>query len=315
VETDAPHLRPLGIGEVLDVALKIVWRNAGTLFRIVFFIVLPVQVISVVLQLSAVTASDSSGFDSTSSTFDGTDAAAVIGAVVLGVILGWIGSTVASGACFRAIASAYLGERTGWKDSVVFVARRLHSLLWVTILGGLVTILGFVACIIPGIWLWVAFALAVPVLLMEDRRGWKALSRSRALVKGFWWRAFAIMVLGIILGWIISTAIGGLIGGAAAFGTSSDEDVAGAVAQVIAGTIAKLITTPFIAAFVTVLYFDLRVRKEAFDLQLLAERIGVEPPAGALGPRRDDRPQIPHGEEPPFWPPPPGWKPGGADGS
>jgi hypothetical protein len=314
VETDAPHLRPLGIGEVLDVALKIVWRNAGTLFRIVFFIVLPVQVISVVLQLSALTADNSGSVDSTSS-FDGTDAAAVIGAVVVGVILGWVGSTVASGACFRAIASAYLGERTGWKDSVVFVARRLHSLLWVTILSGLVTILGIIACIIPGIYLWVAFALAVPVLLMEDRRGWKALSRSRALVRGFWWRAFAIMAFGTILGWIISSVIGGLFGGAAAFGTSSDEDIGAAVAQVIGGTVAKLITTPFIAAFITVLYFDLRVRKEAFDLQLLAERIGVEPPAGALGPRPDDRPEIPHGEQPPFWPPPPGCMPGGADGS
>jgi hypothetical protein len=56
------------------------------------------------------------------------------------------------------------------------------------------------------------------------------------------------------------------------------------------------------------------VRKEAFDLQLLAQNIGVEPPPG-WAPPTDVRPPTPGGtvggEQPPFWPPPPGWKPGG----
>ena len=81
----------------------------------------------------------------------------------------------------------------------------------------------------------------------------------------------------------------------------------------VAGTAGALVSTPFSAAYHTVLYFDLRVRKEAFDLQLLAQRIGVDPPAGAhLGPAApvDET----GGDQPPFWPPPPGWKPqSGAD--
>ena len=65
----------------------------------------------------------------------------------------------------------------------------------------------------------------------------------------------------------------------------------------------------------TVLYFDLRVRKEGFDLQLLAERIGLAPrpageyrppPTATLGPAPVFSGE---GEKPPFWPPPPGWKP------
>ena len=77
-------------------------------------------------------------------------------------------------------------------------------------------------------------------------------------------------------------------------------------------------TTPFIAAVTIVLYVDLRVRKEGFDLALLAARFGVRrrrsagppclpappplsPPPGRLR-RRADR-------SPPYWPPPPGWKP------
>ena len=54
--------------------------------------------------------------------------------------------------------------------------------------------------------------------------------------------------------------------------------------------------------------------KEAFDLQLLAEQIGVEPGEGAspaarfqeTGPRLED---LDSDDQPPYWPPPPGWKP------
>src|SRR4029077_8622996 len=49
----APALRPLGIGEILDVGIKIYWRNAWTLFRIVLFVVLPAQIVVGIIQVSA----------------------------------------------------------------------------------------------------------------------------------------------------------------------------------------------------------------------------------------------------------------------
>jgi hypothetical protein len=115
----------------------------------------------------------------------------------------------------------------------------------------------------------------------------------------------------------LSSILGGAIEGAVV-GVSTVQagqaSVIGVVVNIVAGTVSSVLTTPFVAAFVTVLYFDLRVRKEAFDLQLLAQRIGVDPPAGALlapsAPLVDDR-----GDEPPFWPPPPGWKPRSGQGS
>jgi hypothetical protein len=313
VEAAPPQLRRLGIGEVLDVALKIVWRNAGTLFRIVFFIVFPVQVLSAIIELSAVPNTDdiSSGDEN----FTSADFAAVVGAFVVAGVLTWVASTLAAGACYRALASAYLGERTSWRASLDYALKRFRSILWVTVLAGLAALGGLVLCVLPGVYLWVVFSLAVPVLLTEDLRGRKALGRSRALVQGYWWRTFAILLLGTILAGIVSSVIGGVVGAASGVG-EVPTDVTSAVLSVVSGTVSDVISTPFTAAFVTVLYFDLRVRKEAFDLQLLAERIGVEPAPGALGPRPDDRPQIPGGgEQPPFWPPPPGWKPGGGGDS
>jgi hypothetical protein len=277
-----------------------VWRNAGTLVRVVIFVVLPVQIVSTVISLSASPSADTG--------VSGNDVAAALVGIGAAGILSFLGSTLASGACFRAIAGAYLGHRTGWRDSIRYALQRLHSILWVTILVGVVTVIGFILCIIPGIYLGVGFALAIPVLLTEDARGGRALSRSRELVRGNWWRVFAVVALGYLLSGILSGAIEGVVAGLTTVSTTPDS-VVSALVNIVAGTVSSVITTPFVAAFLTVLYFDLRVRKEAFDLQLLAERIGVEPPVGGTalpppGPADLD-------EEPPFWPPPPGWKPGG----
>ena len=308
----APQLRPLGIGEILDVSLKIVWRNAGTLIRVVVFVVLPVQIVSALLGASLV--SDSTNTFSFRSqnqaTISSSDVNAAIGYGVAIVVLALISSTLASGACFRAIASAYLGEQTGWRESLRFALRRFPSLLWITFLAGLLSILGAIACLIPGIYLWVAFSVAVPAMMTEGVRGRKALGRSRSLVRNFWWRAFGVAFLGYLLTGILSSVVSGLILGISAFNTSADS-LAGIVLSVIAETLSKVLTTPFLAAFVTVLYFDLRVRKEAFDLQLLAQRIGVEPPPEALARLSEPAPLASGDDQPPFWPPPPGWKPGG----
>ena len=309
-----PQLRPLGIGEILDVSLKIVWRNAGTLVRVVVFVVFPVQVLTALLAASASPESLNNG-----STFradnqlSGSDARAFFAFAVLTVVLTFLSSTLASGACFRAIASAYLGERTGWRQSLAYALKHLHSIVWVSILSALVAGLGVIACVIPGIYLWTTFTVAVPALLTEGVRGRRALGRSRSLVKGYWWRTFAVVLLGYLLTGILGGAIEGVLVGLTSI-QSGDNSVGAIVLSIVAGTASSVLTTPFSAAFVTVLYFDLRVRKEAFDLQLLAQRIGVEPPAGALLAPAAPVDEI-GGEEPPFWPPPPGWKPRGGDDS
>ena len=309
--TTPTQLRPLGIGEVLDVALKIVWRNAGTLIRVVVFVVFPVQVISALVTASAAPSrlNTGTGTFGGSGTLSGNEVGAVVAAVVVVLVLSLLSATLASGACFRAVASAYLGERTGWRQSLGYALRHVHSLLWVTFLSALVAGLGLIACVVPGVYLWVGFSVAVPVLLTEGTRGRKALGRSRALVQGFWWRAFAIAILGYLLTGLLSGVISGLVVGVTTV-SSGEATLAGIVVSIVSGTVSKVLTTPFVAAFITVLYFDLRVRKEAFDLQLLAQRIGVEPPPGALAPPPPPPPEQPS-DQPPFWPPPPGWRPGG----
>ena len=123
---------------------------------------------------------------------------------------------------------------------------------------------------------------------------------------------FAIVLLGSILGGILQAAIGGVLGGLA---IAADSEIVDVVTSTLSAVIAGALTTPFIAAVTIVLYVDLRVRKEGFDLALLAGRLGdaesgevfVPPPPPYL-----PKPLPPRtGTQPPYWPPPPGWKPDG----
>jgi len=317
-ESSLQQLRPLALGEILDVSMKIVWRNAATLLRIVVFVVLPVQLIAAVAELSALpsdwTASSfPTRFQEPSNQLLVTqhDQWAANAATFLSTLLSIVATAIAAGACYRAIASAYLGERTSWRSSLGFALRRFHSILWVTIISTVCALLALVACIVPGVYLWACWAVAVPVLLTEDRRGFKALRRSRALVKGNWWRTFGVTLLAFILAGVVSAVIEGIAIGVLFTGTTLGTWV---FVNAVAGTIARIVTTPFTAAIAIVLYFDLRVRKEAFDLQLLANRIGVDP-TGELPFALGTPPPASRPEAPPFWPPPPGWRPGGGDGS
>lgn len=301
-----PELRPLAVGEVLDVAIKITFRNARTLFLLVLIVVAPTQVLVTAIDLSltegVVTGIESDSVPSVD------DISTFVAGITLIVLLLVLSSTLATGAAYKAVVDAYLGARPDWRTSLAFAARRLHSLIWISILTYLLATLALVALIVPGIWLFIAWSVAVPALMTEDVRGFRALRRSFRLVRGRWWPTFLIVMLGFLLAGVVSAIVGGLVG---ALAFAADSEVAEFIVNVLANVLSGGISTPFTAAFITVLYVDLRVRKEGFDLQLLAERLGgsavtTTAPLPAPQPARRT---FAEGDEPPFWPPPPGWKP------
>ena len=308
------QLRPLGIGEILDVGITIYRRNFRALLTLVFVVVAPFEILSALIQASALP--DNTFITDTSATEPiDIDRDFWLGIAAFGVagLLSFIAGIIATGACFKAIADGYLGERADWRPALRYAARRLHSIIWVTMLGTFIAVIGFIFFIVPGVYLYVCFAVAVPVLLTEGVKGRKALGRSRRLVRGRWWGTFGVVFLGALLVSIVQGALVGLTAIVTTLDTA-DPTLGSFIFSTTATVLASVISTPLSAAFITVLYFDLRVRKEAFDLQLLAEQIGVEPGEGASpavrfadqAPRREE---LEADDQPPYWPPPPGWKP------
>lgn len=270
----------MGIGEILDVAIKIYRRNAWTLFRIVLVVITPLSLLANVIIISAFPAHQSSRIELVGNQFVVVKTLTtaqwhtlIVGLIAAGA-LSMIGYLVATGAAYKAVAEAFLGGRPNWKSSLGYAFRRAHSLLWVSLLGGLVVGVAFALCFIPGVWLAVAFAVAIPAVMTEDVRGRKALGRSRRLVKGRWWRTFALLLLGAILSVVLFYGV--LLLARVVTSDAGPRTVVGVVVNVLTSTVLSALVIPFAAAYVTVLYFDLRVRREAFDLQLLALEVGVD---------------------------------------
>ena len=316
-------MRPLNFGEILDVAIKIVTRNALTLFKLVAIIAIPLQVFTTLVLASAgADLSSGSLFNPAApdTTISSDEVWKFVAGTIVVIVANFIAAALATAACYRAVGDAYLGGKPGWRDSLRYGLRRLHSVLWVTLLvtlavGGIAAASVFVAALFIGmggagaavvfgllgflgilpliIWLYFAWSVAVPAQLTEDVRGTKAMARSFRLVRGRWWPVFGVQIVASAATTIVAS-IFSVIPGIVLLTDLGENDFASATINGLATALASVITTPFLAAVAVVLYFDLRVRKEGFDLQLLARHIGVPSPEG-----------IPEG----VLPPPPRWGP------
>jgi hypothetical protein len=278
----APTLRPLRVGEILDVCINIFTKNFLTFLRLVLILVVPVQAIGVLVLVATVPRADllSSGFGNTSGrTISSADAPAFIGGQIVVAVLALVLYGIATAACFKAVGDAYLGRRPDWRSSLRFAARRFHSVLWVTVMIQVLATLAAIFLIAPGVWLWFSWSVSIPVLLFEGLKGRRALRRSFQLVKGRWWKTAGAIVCGYLIALVVGGVLQGVVG-ALVFTGAGDSVLGTALINALGKGIGQLFTTPFPAAVTAVVYYDLRVRKEGFDLQLLAERLGVSPPAG-----------------------------------
>jgi hypothetical protein len=311
------QLRPLGIGEILDVAIKAYSKNARTLITIGAIVGIPFELLSGLISLSTVSSADQiNGFfkfqaGTTSLDYSRARVAGLVVTSVIGVIV----TLVVTAAMVKAVSDAYLGNAPRVRDSLRFAARRIGSLFWLDLLLGIGLTVAFVALFLPLIWLYVAWSVATPVLLIEGLGGWSALRRSFRLVRGRWWSvaftlAVAKLMLSVASGIVLSVF---LIVPHAIDGSSVLLAVIGST---VASAVAVTLVQPLQSAIITVLYFDLRVRKDGFDLALLASGLGLpggdgepyQPSGEVIAPTIPSGPPPGDGEGLGAWPAPPGWE-------
>ena len=292
----APELRPLRIGEVLDAAFKVYRRNALTMWKIITLVVVPVNLLGALVLVSVLPGDffdPDFGVDPTTGGIESDEVWAVVAAFLVVGLITAITVVAATAACLKVVSDSYMGKKSDAGSSLAFAGRRLHSLVWVAFLTvfyifliALVAVFSaFIAgplailFAVPIIWLWISWSFAPPAFLVEGVKGRAALGRSFDLVKGRWWQVFWTIVLSTIITSIAGFGIGLVLGPL----TGETSSLTAAVlVDAVVRSITAILTTPFSAAVIGILYFDLRVRKEGLDLQLLAERIGS--PMTATGP-------------------------------
>ncbi len=184
----------------------------------------------------------------------------------------WVAIVVAALAVTLVTSGAYADVLPDWWGAAGFGLQKKVPILAAVIVFGVmvfVDFLGFVALIVLGIILLVSFSWFDAVLMIERTGPMQSLGRSWRLVSGERWRVLLVglgfliitFMIFMIIGLILFFLLRGLLG-------ASDN-----FAIYLSGQIVNLLGIPLVAAFSTVIYLDLRVRKEHLDKEGLAAQL------------------------------------------
>lgn len=241
-------IRAMGFGEILDTAFRLVRDHAAVLIGIPILFYVPLALLQEALRSRQLAASQGAA---------GEVAAVSILVAMLGfaVIL-----PVVQAAVTHAIGEHYLGRSVRVGEALRRAASIFLPMMGTWLLASLAIMGGLVLFVIPGIYLMLVFMLVVPVMVLEGGFGTRALGRSRELMHGSLLRGLGVIVLGGIIAGLLSGAAGlvfGFIPWIGAVGTGAAQAAAFA----------------YTSAVTVLLYFDLRCRKEQFDLEHLSQLV------------------------------------------
>lgn len=130
---------------------------------------------------------------------------------------------------------------------------------------GALVALVVIAGVVIGIWALFRIVLANTVVVLEKARPIEAVRRSWRLTRGSWGRVFAIIVVTTVLAAVVGSIISvpivslGTLAGVSTTGVTSGAVVA---SNALSTFVQSLISLPFVAAVMSLLYIDLRMRKE-----------------------------------------------------
>ncbi len=281
---------PLGemtVGDILDRGIKLLFARLPLFYLINLIVLAPVIALEVAqpFLMGSEVAIGKGGFDA-------TPIFAGMGFTLLAILLTLILAPIGSAAILHVIMQTYVGKPTGLGESFGFALSRFVSLVLANLLVGLILMAGFFMCIIPGIFFMVTFAFVAQVVVLEKLGPSDGLSRSWSLTQGYRWRVLGVLLLvwvatlGVQI--VVSLGINQFLPGQEIIqGKDGIRIIYNPVNQVVAVAVAQLVSilfTTYMAVCTTLLYLDLRIRKEGYDLELAAQG-GEE---AGTSKRRDD---------------------------
>jgi hypothetical protein len=259
-----PELRPRGIGEILDAAVSLYRARFGLLVRYAAIVVVPVQLFLTVVLLSAQP-------DRFSVTVNGNatpqfdTGRAQLGATVVVLLVGWLTNAFVEAVTARIVAGAYVDSGEAGNDAARAAVRRIPAVIAVALLVGLCEVAGLFVCGVGAFAAQAFFAVAIPVVILERKSVFGSMGRSIELTRTHFWHVLGLVIAAASITALLNAALAAGLNLWSSRGASATAVV---VAQGLVNVVASVITTPFVAAAVVALYFDLRIRDEAFDVQM-----------------------------------------------
>ncbi|QBI52748.1 hypothetical protein [Streptomonospora litoralis] len=227
--------------------------------------------------------------------------AAVVGMAVLGrslsmgealrAVRGRIGAVFAVAGLLFLLGLLWTALLIGLFFGAILLGMAVHPAA-----GVLLGLLGLLALIALAAWVYVRVSLAMPVAVLERSGPVSALGRSWRLTQHSWWRVFGILLLAQVITALVvnvlATPFQG-VGLALSFflPDAAWMPVVATAAAFIGTVLSGTLGQPFVIGVTTLLYIDLRMRREGLDLQLqTAAQSGADVGADVYRPENADRP-------------------------
>jgi hypothetical protein len=264
------HIGSMSLGDILDRGLKLLLARLGTFYLINLIVQTPTLVAQ--LMMPEVMFPDPSiSPEQQAVKFLGGFG----GLLSLALLLEPIGD----GATLRVITQQFVNERVGALEALRFALRRFFSLFAASLVYVLLCGMGACFCLVPGLIFGVWFAFAAQVIVAENRGAFPALIRSYELTAGFRWRVLGLIVLKILIRILFVTAlglVGQLLPSAEMVTTQSGVtqviNKPNFIINTVLGNLVQILVDSYMAVCFTLFYFDLRIRKEGYDLELAANQ-------------------------------------------
>lgn len=280
-----PRLVPRTVPALVDEGVRVVRRDIGLFAAAAAFTVIPAHLLSAVISTLF---TPFNPFDPATYARIGAHAAVTTNATatfIVAVVAAFVTlaiQTLGTGALVTIAGLRTLGQPCTLGAAYVHARRRYWSLLGASLLSTLAVGAVMVATFFVGapfaLFLYVSWQLAPQAIVLEGRRAGAGLARSNRLVRGAWWRLAGLLIVVGILRLFAAAVPGGL--GLLISGFTSSEDLlgggAGVVVLAIIASLVDVVMMPIAVTVSTLMFSDLRLRREGFDIDLLLQRGAAE---------------------------------------
>lgn len=195
-----------------------------------------------------------------------------ISIALVATVVNILALTAAHAATVIAVSDVHMDRPTSIGSAFSAVKSRLLPIMGILFCVDLGIGIGCLLLLVPGIYLALTWALAVPVTVLEGTGLNGTTNRSSLLTKGDKGRIFVVAFLVLILVWLVMLIVNVPLFMLAVLAHSGNPSALAAWMTVFTsvGTfISTSLVGPLMTIALTLLYFDNRVRKEGFDLQLM----------------------------------------------
>jgi hypothetical protein len=270
-------LRPLSLGELLDRTFYL-YRQHFLLFVGIsavpysFFFVANLATVLI----PAIARQANSGRLQSGGIFAMAAGSGLLG--LLALLVGCIAFLFSVGATVHAVSEIYAGHSTTIRECMASIRGETGTIFGVMFLSGLLLLAGMIAFIIPMFYIMCRLSVAIPSAVLENLGPADSIRRSFTLTRNFAGRAFMIyllyfaMVFGIIAVFQFPFAMLLVMNA-----KQPHLVIMWTIVMQFANFIGSSLVAPISTIGFALFYYDLRVRKEAFDLQMMMQAIGADP--------------------------------------